>query len=59
MYFGGQQTFPKYKRYSYVRPLNTRSMVSLSFIGLWHGRGGIYLIHIVTILHILHLKNTM
>ena len=41
MYFGGQQTFPKYKRYSYVRPLNTRSMVSLSFIGLWHGRGGI------------------
>ena len=41
IYFGGQQTFPKYKRYSYVRPLNTRFMVSLSFIGHWHGRGGI------------------
>ena len=37
MYFGGQQTFPKYKRYSYVRPLNTRSMVSLSFIGTTQG----------------------
>ena len=58
MYFGGQQTFPKYKRYSYVRPLNTRSMVSLSLLVSGTGGEG-YLIHIVTILHILHLKNTM
>ena len=41
IYFGGQQTFYKYKCYSYVRPLNTLSMVSLSSIFHWHGRAGI------------------